>query len=310
MTTGRFLRRAAATAICLVLGACSGPQPIADELAPREVARPAQRTDRAPVALVLSGGSARGFAHVGVLKVLEENGLEPDFIVGSSAGALVGALYASGMPVDDVDEALAGLEMSDLGSVLWPRLGVIPGALGFVSGDKLKKYVKSRLPMPLIESFPHGFAAVATDVDTGEPIAFNTGDAATAIEASMAVPVVYAPVSIGGRRFVDGQVASPVPVQAARRLGARRVIAIDVIYPPQDSSLTSPLRVLFQAFLVSTYRLREMQLREADLVIAPRIRSTSGQMGLGERERLIAAGEEAARAALPELRAMLRHKTR
>lgn len=256
---------------------------------------------RRPVALVLSSGSARGFAHVGVLRVLEENGIRPDIIVGSSIGSVVGALYASGLDAVQLDAAMASIDTSLLTDLVWPRFGVLPGQLGFISGEKLRRFVASHLRHSLIEDFPIRFAAVATDVGSGGSKAFNAGDAALAVKASTAIPGLVAPVPIAGRSYADGQVANPMPVRVARELGAHTVIAVDVIYPPGDAILTNPLRVTFQAFVISTYRLREEQLREADLVISPAIEPTSGQYGAGARAHLIEAGERAAREALPRI---------
>jgi len=301
------LARAWACVLVLAATACALPSASPRLEAPHEVH--VTLRGPAPVALVLSGGSARGLAHIGVLKVLEENGLEPDLVVGSSAGAMIGALYASGLSASQIEQSLAGLDLSDLAKPVWPRMGAMPGALGFMSSEKLRRYMLATLPQPLIEDFPRPFAAVATDLDAGDTARFNAGSAALAVEASTAIPVIVAPVEFGGHRYIDGQVTAPVPVQAARDLGAARVIAVDVIYPPDESSVTSPLKVLFQAFLSGIYRLREMQLKDADLVITPRIPATSGQLGLGDRETLVAAGEAAAREALPRLRTMMHART-
>ena len=259
----------------------------------------------ARLALVLSGGSARGYAHLGVLRALEREGIRPDLIVGSSAGSIVGALYASGLTAAEVDRALEGLNGSQFLDLAWPRFGVLPGELGLIRGDGLRNYLATHLRTSNISSFPIRFAAVATDLDSGEPQAFNAGDGPTAVQASAAIPGIMVPVEVGGRRYADGQVSSPVPVQIARQLGAEVIVAVDVIYPPGDSSLTNPFRVVFQAFLISTYRLREFQLRSADVVITPRLPSTSGQLGTASKDDLARAGELAAVAALPELRRAL-----
>jgi NTE family protein len=263
---------------------------------------------RRPIALVLSGGAARGFAHVGVIRVLEQNGIKPDLIVGSSAGSIVGALYASGLDATELDAALAAMDMSLFNDVVWPRFGVLPGELGLVSGERLRRFVFSRLKRSLIQDFPIRFAAVATDLESGTARAFNSGDASLAVKASTAVPGLMSPVPIAGSNYADGQIAAPIPVQVARRLGAQTVIAVDVIYPPHDSSLTNPVRVLFQAFLISTYQLREVQLRDADIVITPDIEHTSGQLGIDARARLVQAGEKAAREALPRIREALERR--
>ena len=290
----------------LLAGGCAmlePPAPVAEE--PGMVVPGPFGAGRRPWALVLSGGSARGFAHIGVIKVLEENGITPDLIVGASAGSIVGALYASGLTATEVEAAMAAMDMSLLDDVVWPRFGVLPGALGVVSGEKLRRFISGRLKRALIQDFPIRFAAVATDLDSGSARAFNAGDASLAVKASTAVPGLMSPVPIAGRRYADGQIASPIPVQEARRLGARTVIAVDVIYPPVDSSLTNPLRVVFQAFLISTYRLKEVELRDADMVITPEIQRTTGQFGPGARGHLIDAGERAAREALPRIKAAI-----
>ena len=299
------MRSWVATALVGLAAAGCATAPALDPLEQPRLGAVRASTAREPVALVLSGGSARGFAHIGVIKVLQESGLRPDIVVGSSAGALVGALYASGLSADEIERKLAGVDGPAFADMVWPRLGALPGALGFVSGNHLRRLVAERLPIARLEDFPTTFAAVATDVDAGSPALFNLGDAATAVQASMAVPLLFAPVAIGPRRFVDGQVSSPIPVQAARQLGASHIIAVDVVYPPEDSALTSPMRVLFQAFLISTYRLREMQVREAELVITPAIAPTTGQYGLAQARELVAAGEAAAREALPRLRRIM-----
>ena len=255
-----------------------------------------------PVALVLSGGSARGYSHIGVIKVLEANGLKPDIIVGTSAGSIVGALYASGLTAAELESALAQLSKSAFTDFVVPGLGFLPGELGFVRGDKLHRFIDARLKEHRIENFPMRFAAVATDLNSGKTVAFNAGDAGLAVVASSAVPGVIAPVEIDKRRFGDGEIASPLPVATARALGAKTVIAVDVIYPPEDAFLYSAVGVLFQAFAISGYQLKIAEAAQADFVIAPLLKSTSGQFSFADRAHLTAAGEEATRQVLPQLR--------
>ena len=251
---------------------------------------------------MLSGGAARGFAHIGVIKVLEENGLKPDIVVGTSAGAIVGALYASGLTATELAAMTRGMGASLFTDFVLPGLGFLPGEMGFVRGEKLQRFVKARLKHPHIQDFPIRFAAVATDLATGEPVAFNSGDAALAVVASSAVPGVITPVRIGRKNFGDGQIASPLPVALARSLGAKVVIAVDVAYPPADAFLYSAFSVLFQAFTISIQQLKKTEAAQANLVIAPVLKSTSGQFSFDDRDHLMAAGEEATRKALPQLR--------
>ena len=251
------------------------------------------------VALVLSGGSARGFAHIGVIRVLEQAGIRPDLIVGTSAGSIVGALYASGMSVGELESAanLAGDSLlSDYSITLSP--------LGLLRGDRLREFVNGAVKNRLIEQFQIRFAAVAADLRTGELVAFNRGDAGQAVRASSAIPGVFEPAHIGGRLYADGGLVSPLPVTTARAMGARKVIAVDVVFPPAGNAITSPLAVMFQTFLIQTYRLKELERPLADLVITPVMRS-DGQLGFADRAELMAAGEDAARAALPKIRAVL-----
>ena len=256
----------------------------------------------AGVALVLSGGSARGFAHAGVIKALEANGLRPDLIVGSSAGSIVGALYASGLTAAELGSALERLDATVFSEIAVPGLAFLPSPLGIVRSDGLHRYVDQEAKRHHMEDFPIRFAAVATDLQTGEPQVFNAGDVGHAVSASSAVPGIITPPRIRGRLYGDGQLSSPLPVRIARTLGARVVIAVDVIYPPEDARLTSTLGVLFQAFVITTYRLKEWEIAAADSVIVPDLGRTSGQWGFGDRERLIAAGEAATLKAMARLR--------
>ncbi len=257
------------------------------------------------VALVLSGGAARAFAHLGVLRVLEREGLRPDLVIGSSAGAMVGAYYASGRPVAEIEALAARLDLPTLIDIdpVKTVLGGF-GGLGLAKGQRLEAFLRQSIGVPL-QSLPTPFIAVATDLNTGESVALNHGDTPRALRASSAVPALYEPVRIGERILADGQIASPMPVGVARRLGARIVIAVDVVYPPQNASLSGPISVLFQTITISTYRHLQREQEQADLVIGPAIPPTS-DLALSDREWLIAAGEAAAEKSLAALRAAFR----
>ncbi len=264
---------------------------------------PPQGTQRS-LALVLSGGGARGFAHLGVLRVLEREGWRPDLVVGTSAGAIVGAMYASGLSVADIEAAAASLNWSVLFD--FDPVGSLLGGigLGIVPGQQLERFLRQHLPGP-IERFPIPFAAVAADMEQGEIVALNRGDAARAVLASSAVPGLYAPVRARGRLLADGQVVSPLPVLTARRLGAVRVLAVDVVYPPQHSAMTNSVSMLFQSMIVSGWRHALAARALADLVITPEIRTPS-QLGLESRAWVTEAGERAANARLVELRELFK----
>lgn len=293
-----------AGAVLPLFAGCATPAPGAarrtgDALEEPGFMEPPQGTQRR-LALVLSGGSARGFAHLGVLRVLEREGWRPDLVVGTSAGAIVGAMYASGLSVADIEAAAATLDWSMLFDFDLVRslLGGI--GLGIVPGERLERFLRQHLPVP-IERFPIPFAAVAADMEQGEVVALNRGDAARAVLASSAVPGLYAPVRIRGQLLADGQVVSPLPVLTARRLGAVRVLAVDVVYPPQHSEMSNPVSMLFQSMIVSGWRHALAARALADLVITPNIRTPS-QLGLASRAWVTEAGERAANAQLVELR--------
>lgn len=268
-----------------------------------EPPRFATRSSAAPlrVALVLSGGAMRAFAHLGVLRVLEREGLYPDLVVGSSAGAMVGAYFASGMPVAEIELQAARIDLLTLIDIDPVRILLGGFGLGIAKGERLEAFLRESLNVPL-QTMKMPFVAVATDLNTGEPVLLNHGDTPHAIRASSAVPGLYEPVRADGRVLGDGQISSPLPVGAARALGASVVVAVDVVYPPHNASLNTPLSVLFQTVTISTHRhlLREREL--ADVLVRPVIPPTS-DLRLSDRAWLIAAGENAATAMLPTLRA-------
>jgi len=295
MCTARQLAASTLLPLSLALGGCAGvaarePAPGAE---PHTLPAPASR---ARLALVLSGGTLRGFAHIGVLKVLEENGIRPDLVVGTSAGSFVGALYASGMAPAEVERASREVDFDLVGGWLRAQFGG--------DGSPVRGFVARHARSPRIERFPIRYAAVATEFQRGCLAIFNAGEPAAAVHASTSVPGVFAAARIAGRDYVDGGLVSPVPVRVARRLGAERVIAVNVIYDPAESRLGSTIDRLFQSALVMVRTLALQEAAEADLVIEPQL-PHGDEVTLDNRQALIRAGEEAARAALPQIRTLL-----
>ena len=248
----------------------------------------------ARVALVLGGGGCRGHGHIGVLRVLEKNGLKPDLVVGSSAGSLVGALYAAGMRAEQIERYGRQLGANLLRDWIFPKLGLF-------GGDAIRRFVVDRVGALTIESLPMRFAAVATDLRTGEPVVFDRGDLGVAVQASASIPGLLEPVRIGEHLYVDGNLSAPLPVEAAWRLGARRVIAVDVTFPPTQADLGDPFDVLYQSFSILTRKLALEERVRADLVIEPRL-PEHNSMDPATLKMLVDAGERAALEALPELR--------
>ncbi len=251
---------------------------------------------RPGVALVLGGGGCRGYGHIGVIRVLQKYDFRPDLVVGSSAGSLVGALYAAGLGVDRLEQLGIRLSPNLLRDWIFPKLGIF-------GGDAIRRFVAATVGERTIESLPTRFAAVATDLRTGEQKVFDRGDLGLAVQASSSAPGLIEPVRIDGGNYVDGNISAPVPVGAARRLGARRVLAVDVTFPPEQADLSDPFDALYQAFSILTRRLALEDRAGADLLIEPDI-PEHHDMSAGTLKALVEAGERSALAALPKLRTL------
>ncbi len=291
---------ACALALVAVLAACQTAPKTAPVTVPPPVpavvpvAPPAVALRPPRIGLALGGGAARGFAHIGVIQVLEENGLKPDLIVGTSAGSLVAALYASGK--SGADLALLAESMDESAFTDWS----FPGR-GLIRGEALAKYVRDHTSGRSIEAMPVPLGIVATDLDSGAPILFQRGDPGVAVRASSAVPAVFQPVRIGTREYVDGGLVSPVPVRFARQMGAEVVIAVDISAVPDGNPTTDPMRMLLQTFAIMGRSINTFELRDADVVLRPRLPGVSGA-DFAARKRSIQAGREAALAMLASLR--------
>lgn len=293
--------RVAAAIVAFALAGCAGA-PVTLEHPPRaEPPASLARADRPVIAFVLGSGAARGFAHVGALKALDDAGIRADLVVGTSAGSLVGALYAGGIRGDAlVDKALA-VQRAQLVDLTFPKRG-------FIDGDKLQSYVNQALRGQLIEQLELPFVAVATELRTGTLTAFNRGDTGMAVRASCSVPAVFHPTPIDGHEYVDGSLVSPVPVRVARSLGADLVIAFNVSMQPTERELGSTTAMVTQAFVVMESTIAKEETQLADVVVQPDLAGIS-VADLSARGRAIAAGEEAARAALPEILRLIAQKT-
>jgi NTE family protein len=267
---------------------------------PVPVAPPAPRPPR--IGLALGGGAARGFAHIGVIQVLEESGIRPDLVAGTSAGSLVAALYAAGR--SGVELAVLADAMDETAFADW----AFPGR-GLIRGEALAKFVRDKTRGLEIDRMRLPLGIVATDLDSGEPILFRRGDTGTAVRASSAVPAVFQPVKIGSREYVDGGLSAPVPVRFARQMGAEVVIAVDISQVTDGAATSDAARMLLQTFAIMGRRINHYELREADVVMQPALAGVSGA-DFGARKRSIEAGRAAARAQLPSLRAAIAAKTR
>lgn len=253
------------------------------------------------IGLALGGGAARGFAHIGVIKALEAQGIMPDLIVGTSAGSLVGALYAAGNNGFALHKL--ALEMDEATISDW-SIPLFARATGVFKGEALQNYVNRTVHNVPLEKLKILFGAVATDLNSGAPIVFQRGNTGAAVRASSAVPGVFQPVKIGECSYVDGGLVSPVPVRFARDMGADFVIAVNISSQPDAQPSSSTLDVLLQTFAIMGQSINQFELREADIVIQPRLGSMKGTDFPG-RNAAILAGEQAAAAVMPELRRKL-----
>ena len=264
------------------------PQPVPKPAAPKPPPKPPL------IGLALGGGAARGFAHIGVIQVLEEAGIRAGLVIGTSAGSLVAALYASGKSGAE----LAALAQSMDGGAIadWS----FPGR-GLIRGEALARYVREHTGGKRIEQMRIPLGIVATRLDTGEPILFRRGDPGLAVRASSAVPAVFQPVTIAGHEYVDGGLVAPVPVRYARQMGAQLVIAVDISEATEGAATGDAMRMLLQTFSIMGRSINRFELAHADIVLRPKLAGVSGA-DFTTRTRSIQAGREAAQSMLGELR--------
>lgn len=264
---------------------------------------PVQKTLRpVRIGLALGGGAARGFAHIGVIKVLEAQGIVPDVVVGTSAGSVVGAMYAAGNNGFALQKM--ALEMDEATISDW-SLPFFSKSSGVLKGEALQSYVNRMVNQTAIEKLKKPFGAVATDLNTGLPILFQRGNTGLAVRASSAVPGVFQPVKINDRFYVDGGLVSPVPVRFAREMGADIVIAVNISSSPEAQNSASSLEVLMQTFTIMGQSLNQFELKSADVVIKPELASMKGNDFNG-RNLAILAGERAANAVIVDLKEKIR----
>ena len=251
------------------------------------------------IGLALGGGAARGFAHVGVIAVLEEAGLRPQVVVGTSAGSLVAAIYASGKTSAQLQQTALNMEEVAITDWMLPIVG-----RGMFRGDALARYVNDLVAGRLMENMAIPLGIVATDLNSGQAVLFRRGDTGTAVRASSAVPAVFVPVKINGREYVDGGLVSPVPVHFARQMGAELVIAVDISSPPEANPAEGTLQILLQTFAIMGKSINQHELKEADVVVRPALTGLKSA-DFSARQRAIDAGRAAMLAALPALKAKL-----
>jgi NTE family protein len=288
--------------LVLALAACAfGPTaPVSPVPVPPEPV--AKRPPK--IGLALGGGAARGFAHVGVIQALEESGIRPDFVVGTSAGSLVAALYASGRGAHQLQQVAETMEEAAFTDWTLPIF-----SRGMLRGEALARYVNAQVGNRLIEQMPLPLGIVATDLNSGQGVLFQRGDTGTAVRASSAVPALFLPVKIGAHEYVDGGLVAPVPVRYARQMGAELVIAVDISAAPEGNPAGDTLQILLQTFAIMGKSINTFELREADIVVRPSLLGVGGA-DFASRRKSVEAGHAAMVRLLPQLRAAIEAKSR
>jgi NTE family protein len=284
----KSLRRAALGLVLLLIVACM-PKEIPPPLLPPP--RPAK------VALVLGAGASKGFAHVGVLKILEGQQVPIHLIVGTSAGSFVGSLYAYGYDAFQLQKIAMELQKDDVVDLIVPDNG-------FVRGEKLENFINKKVNQTTLERLRIPFRAVATNVQTGEETVFATGNTGKAVRASCSVPGIFQPVRLGDKTYVDGGVVSPVAVEAARKAGADVVIAVDISAGVAGTLPQGIMDTILQSIDIMYAKISAVQIKNADVVILPRV-SHIASSDFDKRNEAILEGEKAATLAMPQIQQIL-----
>ena len=261
----------------------------------------AQQREKPVVALVLGSGGARGYAHIGVIQVLEKKGIHPDFIVGTSAGSIVGSLYASGMSASKLRNVALDMKVADVSEF---KIGL----KGFFDGEKVEDYVNEQVKHQSLEKLKIPMYVVATELKTGKKTIFNHGNTGQAVRASVSIPSMFVPTVIGGEEYVDGGLVSPVPVNIARDLGADIIIAVNILAQPAYTETSNIWGLFNQNINIMQNRLAEEEMKNADIVIQPDLREKAHIFDVKGRQDTIQAGIDATQQRLPVIEAVMMQK--
>lgn len=263
--------------------------------APKEIVKPP--SPKAKIALVLGAGAAKGFAHIGVIKILESNHIPIHMLVGTSAGSFVGSLYAYGYNAFQIQKMALSIEKKDIVDLTIPDNG-------FIKGELLEAYINGMVMNTPIEKFRFPFYAIATNIENGQEVIFGSGNTGMAVRASSAVPGIFRPVNISGQTYVDGGVVSPVPVIAARKMGADVVIAVDISGDLNNPKPEGTIETILSSINIMYSQISERQLSNADVVIKPKVGNISSS-DFSKRHDAIMEGERSALEALPKIKVIL-----
>ncbi len=267
------------------------PPPIVPEAPVQPPPKPAK------IALVLGAGASKGFAHVGVLKILETNKIPIHLIVGTSVGSVVGSFYAYGLNAFELQRLSFSVEQKEIVDLTLPDNG-------FIKGEKLEEFVNKVVKNTPMEKLKLPFYAVATEIQNGQETVFGRGNTGQAVRASCSIPGVFRPVKIGDKFYVDGGVVSPVAVEAAKRLGADLVIAVDISAGSERTPPGNTIETLLQSINIMYSKLAAIQLSQAEIVIRPKV-GHIGSADFSKRHEAVLEGEKAAAEVLPRMKELL-----
>ena len=274
----------------LVLASCT---PQSKEVQPTPPIEPPPPPKPAKIALVLGAGASKGFAHVGVIKILESNKIPIHMIVGTSVGSVVGSFYAFGYDAFQLQKLSFAIEKGEIVDLVLPDNG-------FIKGEKLEEFVNRTVKNTPMEKLKIPFYAVAADVQNGQEVAFGRGSTGMAVRASCSIPGVFRPVKIGERMYVDGGVVSPVAVDVAKQFGADIVIAVDISAGTERAFPENTIETILRSFDIMYSKLAAIQISKADVVIKPKV-SHIGSADFSKRHEAVLEGERAAIETLPQI---------
>jgi NTE family protein len=251
-------------------------------------------TESRRIGLALGGGAALGLAHIGVLKALDEAGIRPSCVAGTSVGSIVGAAVCAGWTWREILDRARSVEWQHLASIVIPRKGIL-------SLDRMERFLEEELGAREFSELGIPFAAVATDLATGEPFVFDSGPLARAVRASCSVPGVFEPLNLDGRVLADGGLVDDVPTDVARRLGAEVVVGVNLNTRQRHNSPPGNiLDIVYYSLEILLARCSQQSLAVADVVVSPELQGFHYR-DLGRIEELVARGEEAMRSKMPDL---------
>ncbi|CDT83218.1 patatin-like phospholipase family protein [Vibrio coralliirubri] len=278
--------------VTLSLMACSTPNVYNDLNA-----MPSTETGEHELGIAFGGGGVRGFMHLGVIKALAEEGIAPDVVSGTSAGSIAATLYASGLSYEEMELAIEKVGMSDIADFVF-------SSKGLVNGKNLSEWINSQVTYDDLSDMPMPVALTATNLTSRETVIIRSGNPGHAVQTSSTIPGAFVPVENQGDILVDGGIFSVVPVYAAKDLGAKKVIAVDIYCHNQITPEVSASKITLAAFRMQSCRLSEQELNSADVVIRLDY-EPNGSAAFNEKEQAIQAGYLAAKEAMPEIKAML-----